>query len=141
MPWLNQYLGVLLRRGEHFEGASNSFDTDFTCDESVAIDFAFSQVTQRGLEFVPGVAQHELNRKLLVSSQHRFKLVALHADSHDDQSRIGRCTGHHGINHTRHADALENHRWPPCWPWQPGWQLWCLGWIAIGRHLLPAVVG
>src|SRR5437899_1163497 len=62
---------------------------------------------ERARELLRRVAEHELQRQLLVDAVHGTDAIVLHADAGDHDARLARRVAHELVEEPGHADALE----------------------------------
>src|SRR5207247_388906 len=96
--------------GERLEGARHAVHPHPSRDQRRDGDAPLGDGGERARELLRRVAEHELQRQLLVDAVHGADAIVLHADAGDHHARLARRVAHELVEEPRHADALEEDR-------------------------------
>src|SRR5438046_463498 len=106
-PRLDQALRVHVGVRERLERARHAVHADPSRDQRRDRDAPFGDRGERARELLRRVAEHELQRQLLVDAVHGTDAIVLHADAGDHDARLARRVAHELVEEPGHADALE----------------------------------
>src|SRR5437667_8597483 len=106
-PRLDQDLRVRVGARERLEGARHAVHPHPSRDQRRDGDAPLGDVGERARELLWRVAEHELQRQLLVDAVHGADAIVLHAHAGDHDPRLARRVAHELVEEPGHADALE----------------------------------
>src|SRR6266436_5188059 len=106
-PRLDQDLRVRVGVRERRERARHAVHADPSRDQRRDRDAPLGDRGERARELLRRVAEHELQRQLLVDAVQGTDAIVLHADAGDHDARLARRVAHELVEEPGHADALE----------------------------------
>src|SRR5205823_6124603 len=106
-PRLDQDLRVRVGARQRLERARHAVHPHPSRDQRRDGDAPLGDGGERARELLRRVAEHELQRQLLVDAVHGADAIVLHADAGDHHARLARRVAHELVEEAGHADALE----------------------------------